>query len=694
MKQKKRGFTLVELVIVIAVIAILAGVMIAVFANVVNKANESAKLQDEKQAEIQQKLEDIEQKLNNQNWLGWEDFENELATQLAEANASSQAEMKIAIDKALKEYASAGSNTGLTEEQVKTIIERALSGQLTEEQVKQIVTTAVKNSSGSTLTAAEVSRIVSTAMANHLTADQVKTVVNNALAGITTDISTLKANALTEEQIQAMLESYLPTSKDYPAGTAIDFGKLVSGSTVNLTGDWSSATLDIVYNAAKTFTVTGSAVGTVDINAPAGTVNLYADAAEVKVTEIANNSLHIYSKVTSLSVTTGRVVLEKGSVETLTLASASSDAVTLEIAKNTTVSTFAVQGAAGVVMVENNGAINAITGTAGSTIVVSGSGETMTPVNGNNSNVIVNGTETLSYNGSVNVFTAANSGSIVKLTADVTTAIVIPEGTTFVLDLNGHNVTVEGANAITNNGTLTVKGEGIVTAKSAQCCAFINGVNATAILNGGTYTRELDYYVMRNYGNMTVNAGVSVLASSTASSLFTNGWYDYRGKEDWKNDRSGGIKFERPDSTYNTQLTINGGSFTGGLLVIKNDDCGVLTINDGTFTTTNQNAITNWHICTINGGNFVGSNDVLSISSGRDSYKNDDYTVNKGEMTVTGGNFKGAFGTMFGSSENWTITITGGTFDFDVSNFVSANGDIVIPAGYTYDATTGTVSKN
>ena len=71
MKQKKRGFTLVELVIVIAVIAILAGVMIAVFANVVNKANESAKLQDEKQAEIQQKLEDIEKKLENQNWLGW-----------------------------------------------------------------------------------------------------------------------------------------------------------------------------------------------------------------------------------------------------------------------------------------------------------------------------------------------------------------------------------------------------------------------------------------------------------------------------------------------------------------------------------------------------------------------------------------------------------------------------------------------
>ena len=42
--NKKKGFTLVELVIVIAVIAILAGVMIATFSNVVDKANKSADL--------------------------------------------------------------------------------------------------------------------------------------------------------------------------------------------------------------------------------------------------------------------------------------------------------------------------------------------------------------------------------------------------------------------------------------------------------------------------------------------------------------------------------------------------------------------------------------------------------------------------------------------------------------------------
>ncbi len=47
-KNNKKGFTLVELVIVIAVIAILAGVMIATFSNVVSDAQASALMQEAK----------------------------------------------------------------------------------------------------------------------------------------------------------------------------------------------------------------------------------------------------------------------------------------------------------------------------------------------------------------------------------------------------------------------------------------------------------------------------------------------------------------------------------------------------------------------------------------------------------------------------------------------------------------------
>lgn len=49
-KTNKKGFTIVELVIVIAVIAILAGVLIPTFAGVIEKANESKELQQAQNA--------------------------------------------------------------------------------------------------------------------------------------------------------------------------------------------------------------------------------------------------------------------------------------------------------------------------------------------------------------------------------------------------------------------------------------------------------------------------------------------------------------------------------------------------------------------------------------------------------------------------------------------------------------------
>jgi len=43
--QRKKGFTVVELVIVIAVIAILAAVLIPTFTNIINKADTAADMQ-------------------------------------------------------------------------------------------------------------------------------------------------------------------------------------------------------------------------------------------------------------------------------------------------------------------------------------------------------------------------------------------------------------------------------------------------------------------------------------------------------------------------------------------------------------------------------------------------------------------------------------------------------------------------
>ena len=51
MKKNKSGFTLVELVIVIAVIAVLAGVLLPTFSNVIENAKESARYQQAVNAE-------------------------------------------------------------------------------------------------------------------------------------------------------------------------------------------------------------------------------------------------------------------------------------------------------------------------------------------------------------------------------------------------------------------------------------------------------------------------------------------------------------------------------------------------------------------------------------------------------------------------------------------------------------------
>ena len=62
-KMNKKGFTIVELVIVIAVIAILAAVMIPTFSGIVDKANRSAALQEAKNTLTQYVVDNAEKEV-------------------------------------------------------------------------------------------------------------------------------------------------------------------------------------------------------------------------------------------------------------------------------------------------------------------------------------------------------------------------------------------------------------------------------------------------------------------------------------------------------------------------------------------------------------------------------------------------------------------------------------------------------
>ena len=87
----------------------------------------------------------------------------------------------------------------------------------------------------------------------------------------------------------------------------------------------------------------------------------------------------------------------------------------------------------------------------------------------------------------------------------------------------------------------------------------------------------------------------------------------------------------------NSVLTINGGTFSGGLNTIKNDDYGELVINDGTFTSMSQAAFLNWNVATVNGGTF----DAAGASNGVILNGYIDGTMDQGKLTINGGTFNG-----------------------------------------------------
>ena len=234
--RNKKGFTLVELVIVIAVIAILAGVMIGTFASVVKKAKESAKMQEMANQKQQQMIDDIEAKLKDDAWLGWEDFETKLADAMAKNLNGFKADVdkdaiaasvKAAVEEAFAKYASSigTDKTGLTEEQVKYIVETALSNKsysgVTAEQVKAIVNNATSGLSN--LSKSQVQAIVDAAQAKNLNLAQVTAVVNaakdslekkqlteqNINKALKTALENYKVATLTEAEIEGLLQKYI-----------------------------------------------------------------------------------------------------------------------------------------------------------------------------------------------------------------------------------------------------------------------------------------------------------------------------------------------------------------------------------------------------------------------------------------------------------------------------------------------------
>lgn len=191
----------------------------------------------------------------------------------------------------------------------------------------------------------------------------------------------------------------------------------------------------------------------------------------------------------------------------------------------------------------------------------------------------------------------ATNGATITLAGDAKGDVVIPAGKTITLDLGGHKLTNVSGNTITNEGTLTITGTGTVDNVTNGKAALVN--YGTAALNGGNFTRSKEnpennknngggnsYYTILNDkgATMTINEGVTVSNVGHFSSMI----------------RNGGDGNTAAVST----MTINGGTFSGGINTVKNDENGVLTINGGDFSNTSQVVIMNWNKAAISDGTF------------------------------------------------------------------------------------------
>ena len=228
---------------------------------------------------------------------------------------------------------------------------------------------------------------------------------------------------------------------------------------------------------------------------------------------------------------------------------------------------------------------------------------------------------------------AAQDGETVTLLTDATEDATIAAGKNITLDLGGKTLT----NTNAGKATLTI------------------AKGATATVKNGSIAGGTGYYTIDNYGTATLE-DVTATAGNTDSSMIRN------------------------DGT----LTIESGSYSGGLNVVKSEEDSTLTINGGKFelsyavSNNYTGVIFTYGTTAINGGEFV--------CSATSPYWANPCVVITGEVTgyksftkITGGKFvnkheRGKIFHGYKSATSDNFEVTGGTFNKLVSDGFFADG--------------------
>lgn len=232
--------------------------------------------------------------------------------------------------------------------------------------------------------------------------------------------------------------------------------------------------------------------------------------------------------------------------------------------------------------------------------------------------------------------------------------VVIPAGKNIVLDLNGQTLSNSKDHTITNNGTLTIQGDGTIDCTTHARGAVNN--NGTLTISGGTLTRSVDvpktnsWYVVNNAkgATMTIDGG-EIIGNSTYSSCVRN----------------------------LGNATVSGGTIRQDkMIAFKNDDTGVLTVTGGKIISEDQ-AIQNWKTAEVKGGEIEGR-----IYTWGYVEKGQEYA---GETTISGGKVTGDVAAVNydGQTAKPDVKITGDaeiigslkTCNYDGGKFTDKNND-------------------
>lgn len=277
--------------------------------------------------------------------------------------------------------------------------------------------------------------------------------------------------------------------------------------------------------------------------------------------------------------------------------------------------------------------------------------------NGSGSLTIVDGNTTTVVPGGVkeaqDVFSNITDGSTIKLSCDVTANVVIPEGVSVTIDLNGFTLsggTVSGKAAITNSGTVVIR-----DSSAAGTGRIIREDNGTP-----------SYYVIDNEGTMTIESGTV-----------------YNNSGDYKSGsslvRNGGVKA--------AVLNITGGTLEQEkFIVVKNDDYGTLNMTGGIVKTGKSveidgkmytpSAVQNWSKADLTGGVVNGAIWTSSWS--------DDLAAPK---TVIGGDFELNGDIIVKRDERFPngaapeVSIEGGTLNVTDWNIAEDDADVKVSGG-------------